>query len=121
MVKHVSSFGRNGVHDFLLIRATAIIMTLYTIYLVSFCAFSDISYASWTQFFGGTFTKVFTMLALASVLIHAWIGMWQVFTDYIKCRETSWCTSTWCDCRFIRLCLLWSIYSVGCVSVYSSS
>ncbi|MCV5917830.1 succinate dehydrogenase membrane anchor subunit, partial [Escherichia coli] len=36
MVKHVSSFGRNGVHDFLLIRATAIIMTLYTIYLVSF-------------------------------------------------------------------------------------
>ncbi|EGR1591158.1 TPA: succinate dehydrogenase, hydrophobic membrane anchor protein [Vibrio parahaemolyticus] len=87
MVKHVSSFGRNGVHDFLLIRATAIIMTLYTIYLVSFCAFSDISYASWTQFFGGTFTKVFTMLALASVLIHAWIGMWQVFTDYIKCAK----------------------------------
>ncbi|WP_070962759.1 succinate dehydrogenase, hydrophobic membrane anchor protein [Vibrio sonorensis] len=84
MVKHISSFGRNGVHDFLLIRATAIIMTLYTVYLVSFCAFTDISYVSWTQFFGGNFTKVFTMLALASVLIHAWIGMWQVFTDYIK-------------------------------------
>ena len=84
MVKHVSSFGRNGVHDFLLVRATAIIMTLYTIYLVSFCAFSDISYVSWTQFFGGTFTKVFTMLALASLLIHAWIGLWQVLTDYIK-------------------------------------
>ena len=64
MVKHISSFGRNGVHDFFLIRASAIIMTLYTIYLVSFCAFSDISYVSWTQFFGGTFTKVFTMLAL---------------------------------------------------------
>lgn len=86
MVKNVSSFGRNGVHDFLLVRATAIIMTLYTVYLVSFCAFSgDITYISWTQFFGGTFTKVFTMLALASVLIHGWIGMWQVLTDYIKC------------------------------------
>jgi succinate dehydrogenase / fumarate reductase membrane anchor subunit len=24
------------------------------------------------------------MLALASVMIHAWIGMWQVLTDYIK-------------------------------------
>jgi succinate dehydrogenase / fumarate reductase membrane anchor subunit len=84
MVNHVSSFGRNGVHDFLLIRATAIIMTLYTIYLVSFCAFTDISYVSWTQFFGGTFTKAFTMLALTSVLIHAWIGLWQVLTDYIK-------------------------------------
>ncbi|GAA5646484.1 MULTISPECIES: succinate dehydrogenase, hydrophobic membrane anchor protein [Vibrio] len=85
MVKHVSSFGRNGVHDYLLIRATAIIMTLYTIYLVSFIAFSgDISYVSWTQFFGGTFTKTFTMLALVSILIHAWIGLWQVLTDYIK-------------------------------------
>ncbi|GAL36190.1 succinate dehydrogenase hydrophobic membrane anchor protein [Vibrio maritimus] len=24
------------------------------------------------------------MLALASLLIHAWIGLWQVLTDYIK-------------------------------------
>jgi succinate dehydrogenase / fumarate reductase membrane anchor subunit len=88
MVKHVSSVGRNGVHDFLLIRATAILMTLYTIYIVSFCAFTgDISYISWSQFFGGTFTKVFTMLALVSVLIHAWIGLWQVLTDYIKCSK----------------------------------
>ncbi|WP_047045094.1 succinate dehydrogenase, hydrophobic membrane anchor protein [Vibrio mexicanus] len=88
MVKHISSFGRNGVHDFVLIRATAILMTLYTIYLVSFFAFSgDISYVSWVQFFSGTFTKVFTMLALVSILIHAWIGLWQVLTDYIKCSK----------------------------------
>ncbi len=45
MVKHVSSFGRNGIHDFLLIRATAIILTLYTIYIVGFCAFGgEITY-----------------------------------------------------------------------------
>ncbi|OLQ89340.1 succinate dehydrogenase, hydrophobic membrane anchor protein [Vibrio ponticus] len=87
MVNHVSSFGRNGVHDFLLIRATAIIMTLYTIYLVSFVAFADISYASWSQFFAGNFTKAFTMVALTCVLIHAWIGLWQVLTDYIKCTK----------------------------------
>ncbi|GAM73170.1 succinate dehydrogenase hydrophobic membrane anchor protein [Vibrio ishigakensis] len=24
------------------------------------------------------------MVALASILIHAWIGLWQVLTDYIK-------------------------------------
>jgi succinate dehydrogenase / fumarate reductase membrane anchor subunit len=30
------------------------------------------------------FTKVFTLLALVSILIHAWIGMWQVLTDYVK-------------------------------------
>ncbi|MFV0575616.1 MAG: succinate dehydrogenase, hydrophobic membrane anchor protein [Vibrio sp.] len=85
MVKHISSFGRNGVHDYLLIRATGIIMALYTVYMVCFFAFGpDINYASWQSFFGGTSTKVFTMIALLCVLIHAWIGMWQVLTDYIK-------------------------------------
>ena len=84
MVKPISSLGRNGVHDFLLLRASAIILTLYTLYVVGFCAVTDISYLAWNQFFGGTFTKVFTMLALVAVLIHAWIGLWQVLTDYIK-------------------------------------
>jgi succinate dehydrogenase / fumarate reductase membrane anchor subunit len=35
-------------------------------------------------FFSSAFTKVFTLLALVSILIHAWIGMWQVLTDYVK-------------------------------------
>ena len=87
MVKHISSFGRNGVHDFLLIRASAVIYDpLHDIFskLLFSC---NTPYVSWTQFFGGTFTKVFTMLALVSVLIHAWIGLWQVLTDYIKCTK----------------------------------
>ncbi|ODQ00258.1 MULTISPECIES: succinate dehydrogenase, hydrophobic membrane anchor protein [Salinivibrio] len=85
VAKNISSVGRNGVHDFVLIRATAIIITLYTLYMVGFAAFGpDITYASWTAFFGQTSTKVFTMLALVSILIHGWIGMWQVLTDYIK-------------------------------------
>ncbi|NLS11579.1 succinate dehydrogenase, hydrophobic membrane anchor protein [Vibrio sp. SM6] len=84
MVKQVSSLGRNGVHDFILIRASAIIMTLYTIYVISFCAFTDISYTTWTQFFDSGFTKIFTMVTLACIMIHAWIGIWQVLTDYVK-------------------------------------
>lgn len=36
------------------------------------------------QFFASGFTKVFTLLALVSILIHARIGMWQVLTDYVK-------------------------------------
>lgn len=84
MVNSVSSVGRNGVHDFLLIRATAIILIFYTIYIVSFCAFNDINYLSWSGFFSATFTKAFSMLALTSILIHGWIGLWQVLTDYVK-------------------------------------
>ncbi|MDO6705020.1 succinate dehydrogenase, hydrophobic membrane anchor protein [Photobacterium sp. 1_MG-2023] len=85
MVNNVSTIGRNGVHDFILVRATAIILTLYTIYMVCFFAFGpELTYETWTAFFSQLSTKVFTMLALVSVLIHGWIGMWQVLTDYIK-------------------------------------
>ncbi|MEI7352731.1 succinate dehydrogenase, hydrophobic membrane anchor protein, partial [Pectobacterium parmentieri] len=34
--------------------------------------------------FAMALTKVFTLLTLFSILVHAWIGMWQVLTDYIK-------------------------------------
>ena len=78
MVSNASALGRNGVHDFILVRATAIVLTLYIIYMVGF--FAEV----WIGFFASAFTKVFTLLALFSILIHAWIGMWQVLTDYVK-------------------------------------
>ncbi|EUL43157.1 succinate dehydrogenase hydrophobic membrane anchor subunit [Klebsiella aerogenes UCI 48] len=85
MVSNASALGRNGVHDFILVRATAIVLTLYIIYMVGFFATSgEISWENWTGFFSSAFTKVFTLLALVSILIHAWIGMWQVLTDYVK-------------------------------------
>lgn len=85
MVTNVSTLGRNGLHDWVLLRASAIIITLYVLYLISFVAFtSEMTYAVWFGFFAAKTTKVFTTLALFSVLAHAWIGMWQVLTDYIK-------------------------------------
>ncbi|BCU56414.1 MULTISPECIES: succinate dehydrogenase membrane anchor subunit [Enterobacter] len=85
MVSNASAFGRNGVHDFILVRATALVLTLYIIYMVGFFAISgEITWEVWTGFFSSAFTKVFTLLALFSTLVHAWIGMWQVLTDYVK-------------------------------------
>ncbi|WP_058913584.1 succinate dehydrogenase membrane anchor subunit [Entomohabitans teleogrylli] len=85
MVSNASALGRNGVHDFILIRATAIVLTLYILYMVGFFATSgEVTWDVWYGFFSSSFTRVFTLLALVSVLIHAWIGMWQVLTDYVK-------------------------------------
>lgn len=36
MVNNVSALGRNGVHDWLLLRASAIIITLYVLYILGF-------------------------------------------------------------------------------------
>ncbi|EPD6684938.1 succinate dehydrogenase membrane anchor subunit [Cronobacter sakazakii] len=85
MVSNASALGRNGVHDFILVRATSIVMTLYIIYMIGFFAMNgDLTYEVWTGFFSSTFTKVFTLLTLISILVHTWIGMWQVLTDYVK-------------------------------------
>jgi len=85
MVKVAGTFGRSGVHDYILIRASALIMLAYTLYLIGFISFNDINYVSWSSFFSLTLTKVFTLFALIAMLIHAWIGLWQVLTDYVKC------------------------------------
>ena len=85
MVSNASALGRNGVHDYILVRASAIVITLYIIYMIGFFAvIGDLTYEVWSGFFGSAFTKVFTLLTLFSILIHAWIGMWQVLTDYVK-------------------------------------
>ncbi|WP_409306315.1 succinate dehydrogenase membrane anchor subunit [Pectobacterium sp. B1J-3] len=85
MVSNASALGRNGVHDWLLIRASAIVIVLYVLYIVGFIvSASELTYDVWHGFFAMSLTKVFTLLTLFSILVHAWIGMWQVLTDYIK-------------------------------------
>ncbi|MEA9392301.1 succinate dehydrogenase membrane anchor subunit [Acerihabitans sp. TG2] len=85
MVSNASALGRNGVHEWLLVRASAIVICLYILYMLGFIVFADnLNYEIWRGFFSLPMTKVFTLLTLFSILVHTWIGMWQVLTDYIK-------------------------------------
>ena len=85
MVDNLATVGRNGVHDYLLVRASAIILTLYTLFLASFfITTSTVTFEIWRAFFAQMSVKVFTLLALLSLVVHAWIGVWQVLSDYIK-------------------------------------
>ena len=85
MVKVASTFGRSGTHDFVLIRASALIMAAYAIFLVIWLvANPGIDYQQWVTLYSHIGMKVFTLLALTGLLIHGWIGIWQVLTDYVK-------------------------------------
>ena len=85
MAVSVSSVGRNGVHDYLLVRATAVILGVYGLFLMAFFLMTpEVTYADWIQMFQNKFMKLSTLLALIALLIHAWIGTWQVLTDYVK-------------------------------------
>lgn len=85
MVGNAATVGRSGVHDFLLIRASAIVLALYTLFIVGFfIVTTDVTFEIWQGFFASMSVKIFTILALISLLVHAWIGVWQVLSDYIK-------------------------------------
>jgi succinate dehydrogenase / fumarate reductase membrane anchor subunit len=86
MAVSASSVGRNGVHDYLLVRVSAIVIAVYSMILTyCFMSTSVMTYEVWMDFFETPWMKVSTLLALLALLIHAWIGTWQVLTDYVKC------------------------------------
>ncbi|WP_440874053.1 succinate dehydrogenase, hydrophobic membrane anchor protein [Thalassotalea sp. PLHSN55] len=85
MVNNIATVGRSGVHDFILIRASALILALYTFLILGFfLVTSEVTYDVWQGFMACLPVKIFTVLALFSLVIHAWIGVWQVLSDYIK-------------------------------------
>jgi len=87
MVTSVTSFARSGVADWLLQRFTAVVLLAWTLCVGGFVLLHpDLDYHSWRDFFSGQPMKIFSMLALLSLVAHAWIGLWSVSTDYLTPR-----------------------------------
>ncbi len=87
MVTAVTSFGRSGLYDWLVQRVTAVVLALYTFFIVGFLiANPDLSYAQWSELFSHFWMRLFSLLALLSLAAHAWIGLWSVLTDYVTTR-----------------------------------
>ena len=85
MVTSITSFGRSGLYDWMMQRVTAVVLMAYTIFMIGYLLFSsDLSYAQWSSLFQNTAMRIFTLLAILSMVAHAWIGLWSVSTDYIK-------------------------------------
>lgn len=79
-----------GTFDFIVQRMTAVIMIVYTLVLfLGYLFTSEMNFHSWQRLF--TFTvgplpvgQVLATLAFLSVCWHAWIGMRDVFMDYVR-------------------------------------
>lgn len=78
------SLGGQGVRDWLTQRITAVYLVIYLAVLLWFCCGSvEMSYTTWKTFMLSPWMKVMTLLALLSVSLHAWVGVWTVLTDYV--------------------------------------
>jgi succinate dehydrogenase / fumarate reductase, membrane anchor subunit len=74
-----------GVRDWLAQRVTAIVMAIYTIILlVSFLTAQNFSYEGWASLFAHQWFKLFSLVTLFGLFFHAWVGIRDIWMDYIK-------------------------------------
>jgi succinate dehydrogenase / fumarate reductase membrane anchor subunit len=74
-----------GLRDWLAQRLTAIVMALYTfLFVVVLVASPKLDYEVWRHLFSPQWMKLATLLFLLSVYYHAWVGIRNIFMDYVK-------------------------------------
>ncbi|MBK4735420.1 succinate dehydrogenase, hydrophobic membrane anchor protein [Noviherbaspirillum pedocola] len=74
-----------GFRDWLAQRATAIIMGVYTIILLAvFLGGRNFSYEGWAGLFAHEWFKIATFVTFVALAYHVWVGMRDVWMDYVK-------------------------------------
>ena len=74
-----------GFRDWLSQRATAVVMGLFTVVLLLQVLFSGpLGYDTWSGIFAQQWMKVLTFIVIVALGYHAWVGMRDVWMDYIK-------------------------------------
>ncbi|QWD09885.1 succinate dehydrogenase, hydrophobic membrane anchor protein [Polynucleobacter paneuropaeus] len=74
-----------GLKEWIIQRITAIVMVVFTVVLlIDYCVTGGTGYAAWSDLFSKQFMKLLTLLALLSLFYHAWIGIRDIWMDYIK-------------------------------------
>ena len=75
-----------GMRDWLSQRVTATLMGLYTVLLLAQVLFTKgpLGYDAWAGIFSAQWMKVLTLVILLSLGWHAWVGMRDVWMDYVK-------------------------------------
>ena len=74
-----------GLKEWILQRVTATVMVLFTIILlVDYLITGSATYEGWSSLFSNQFMKLLTLLTFLSLFYHAWIGMRDIWMDYIK-------------------------------------
>ena len=88
MLSIATSLGRSGFQDWIIQRVSAVILAAYTVFLLVFCFLQpELNTGVWQKLFTSSLMKYASFVVLLAIIMHAWIGLWTVTTDYLK---TSW-------------------------------
>jgi succinate dehydrogenase / fumarate reductase membrane anchor subunit len=75
-----------GLRDWLSQRITGGLMALFTIILLARLIFTrgPLGYDLWAGIFAAQWMKVLTFSVIVSLLYHVWVGMRDVWMDYVQ-------------------------------------
>ncbi|MBN9231088.1 MAG: succinate dehydrogenase, hydrophobic membrane anchor protein [Legionella sp. 40-6] len=86
MVTNVTSLTGNGLKDWLIQRVTAIFFAVYVFFLLGYLfTHHGLSFEQWHGLMTQPLMLIATTIALVSISLHSWVGIWTVSTDYINC------------------------------------
>jgi succinate dehydrogenase / fumarate reductase membrane anchor subunit len=93
MSDHIKNYGSKrlvvgahyGFRDWLSQRVTAALMALFTLVLLAQVLFgAQLGYLRWAQIFSSQWMKALTFVTIVALAYHAWVGIRDVWMDYVK-------------------------------------
>jgi len=74
-----------GSRDWLSQRVTAVLMALFTVVvIVQLLTPGAVGYYKWAGIFAPQWMKFLTFVVIVSLAVHAWVGVRDVWMDYVK-------------------------------------
>ena len=83
--RHVTVIAHYGWRDWLIQRVTAVVMLVYTLFFLAvIVSVRDLSYDRWHTLWELSVMRFATIFFVLSALLHAWVGVRNIFMDYVK-------------------------------------
>ncbi len=75
-----------GLRDWLAQRVTAALMAIFTAIVLFqlLVTKGELGYDLWAGMFASQWMKVLTFVVIVALLFHAWVGMRDIWMDYVK-------------------------------------
>jgi succinate dehydrogenase / fumarate reductase membrane anchor subunit len=84
-IKSATGLTGSGSRDWVMQRISAVVLAIYAVVMVGFFLINgDVSYQQWVSFIMSLPMRLLSLVAIIALAAHAWVGMWTVFTDYVK-------------------------------------
>ena len=98
-----------GLKDWMAQRATAVVLALYLLLLLCCMALAErLDYDGWAGIFAAVPMKLATVVAVCALAWHAWIGMRDIWMDYVTVTKVrlalQFGTILW-----LVYCLVWTV------------